>query len=374
MGLQSLGYDVAAAGTNQWNGVAIISRVGLDDVEVGFPDMPGWGDPAESESRAIGATCGGVRIWSLYVPNGRKPDDPHYVYKLDWLARLRDAARDWLGGPTALVGDWNIAPQDDDVFDMAAYAKSTHVTPPERAAFQRIPRRRVRRRRPPAHTGARRLHVLGLLPAALRAEPRDADRLRARHRPPWPTASPARSSTATSAPAPAHPTTPRSSWTSTDQPRQRRGEWSQQLDQRRADVGPAPRAAQSRHRSSGRAVRSTGSASAWRWRPSRCSCCTGSQAALDRDLAVYAYGGQQVVEGVPPYVSILESRRTARPPGPARRSAGSHDLVGIDDLLGMRLLMMLRLGRPGVWARLPRGAGHASGRDCAGVASRRRPC
>ena len=136
MGLQSLGYDVAATGTNQWNGVAIISRVGLDDVEVGFPDMPGWGDPAESESRAIGATCDGVRIWSLYVPNGRKPDDPHYVYKLDWLARLRDAAHDWLGGPTALVGDWNIAPQDDDVFDMAAYAKSTHVTPPERAAFR----------------------------------------------------------------------------------------------------------------------------------------------------------------------------------------------------------------------------------------------
>jgi exodeoxyribonuclease III len=76
-----------------------------------------------------------VRVWSLYVPNGRKPGDPHYVYKLDWLARLREAARPWLEGPAALVGDWNIAPQDDDVFDIAAYATSTHVTPPEREAF-----------------------------------------------------------------------------------------------------------------------------------------------------------------------------------------------------------------------------------------------
>ncbi len=136
MGLQAMGYEVAAAGTNQWNGVALISRVGLEDVEVGFPGQPGWGEPAETESRALGATCGGVRVWSLYVPNGRKPDDPHYVYKLDWLARLRDAAGAWLDRPTALVGDWNICPTDDDVFDPAQFKKSTHVTPPERAAFQ----------------------------------------------------------------------------------------------------------------------------------------------------------------------------------------------------------------------------------------------
>src|SRR6476646_6811744 len=69
MGLQAAGYDVAAAGVNQWNGVAILSRVGIEDVEVGFPGMPGWGDPVAAESRAIGATCGGVRVWSLYVPN-----------------------------------------------------------------------------------------------------------------------------------------------------------------------------------------------------------------------------------------------------------------------------------------------------------------
>ena len=136
MGLQAAGYDVAAAGTSQWNGVALISRVGLDDMQVGFEGMPGYGDPLEAEARAIAATCGGVRIWSLYVPNGRKPDDPHYVYKLDWLARLRDAAGDWLGDQTALVGDWNICPTDADVFDVTQFKNSTHVTPPERAAFQ----------------------------------------------------------------------------------------------------------------------------------------------------------------------------------------------------------------------------------------------
>jgi exodeoxyribonuclease III len=136
MGLQALGYDVAVAGVNQWNGVAIISRVGLDDVEVGFPGQPGWGDPLAAEARAIAATCGGVRVWSLYVPNGRKPDDPHYAYKLEWLARLREAVRSGLGTDTALAGDWNIAPRDEDVFDMAQFARSTHVTPPERAAFQ----------------------------------------------------------------------------------------------------------------------------------------------------------------------------------------------------------------------------------------------
>ena len=135
MGLQSLGYEVASAGYNQWNGVAVISRVGLDDVEVGFPGMPTWGDPAASEARAMGATCGGVRVWSLYVPNGRGIGDPHYVYKLEWLARLREAAGAWTSTPTALVGDWNIAPQDEDVYDVAAYEGSTHVTPPERAAF-----------------------------------------------------------------------------------------------------------------------------------------------------------------------------------------------------------------------------------------------
>ncbi len=90
----------------------------------------------------MGATCGGVRIWSLYVPNGRAIGDPHLTYKLDWLAALRDTAHGWLAADpsaeVALVGDWNIAPQDDDVFDITRFATSTHVTPPERAAFQAI--------------------------------------------------------------------------------------------------------------------------------------------------------------------------------------------------------------------------------------------
>jgi exodeoxyribonuclease-3 len=134
MGLTVLGYDIAAAGHDQWNGVAIISRVGIEDVEVGFPDMPTWGEPGVAEARAIGATCGGVRVWSLYVPNGRKPGDPHYLYKLEWLAALRSAARS-MRGDVALVGDWNVAPLDEDVFDITRFANSTHVTPQERAAF-----------------------------------------------------------------------------------------------------------------------------------------------------------------------------------------------------------------------------------------------
>ena len=101
MGLQALGYEIVVAGVNQWNGVALVSRV-----------------------------------WSVYVPNGRKPDDPHYLNKLDWLATLRAEARQWLGEDTALVGDWNVAPRGEDVFDVAQFKNSTHVTPRERAAFQ----------------------------------------------------------------------------------------------------------------------------------------------------------------------------------------------------------------------------------------------
>ncbi|MFL6109048.1 MAG: exodeoxyribonuclease III [Marmoricola sp.] len=136
MGLQARGYDVASAGYNQWNGVAIISRVGLEEVSTGFEEMPSWEEAAEA--RAIGASCGGLRIWSLYVPNGRKVDDPHYFYKLEWLKHLRTAAAGWATEPTALVGDWNIAPTDEDVFDPAVYATSTHVSPREREAFQAV--------------------------------------------------------------------------------------------------------------------------------------------------------------------------------------------------------------------------------------------
>jgi exodeoxyribonuclease-3 len=137
MPFAALGYDVVHCGHNQWNGVAIASRVGLDDVQVGFEGQPAWNEAAEA--RAIGATCGGVRVWSLYVPNGRTVADPHYLYKLEWLAALRDTASGWLAAdpaaPIALVGDWNIAPTDEDVWDIEVFKDSTHVTAPERAAF-----------------------------------------------------------------------------------------------------------------------------------------------------------------------------------------------------------------------------------------------
>jgi exodeoxyribonuclease-3 len=109
--------------------------------------MPSWtsgkeGEDASEEARALGATCGGVRVWSLYVPNGRALGDPHYAYKLDWLAALRKAAAGWRAadpeGQVVLTGDWNIAPQDDDVWDMAVFATSTHVSEPERAAFRGV--------------------------------------------------------------------------------------------------------------------------------------------------------------------------------------------------------------------------------------------
>ena len=142
MGLEAMGYEVAAFGHNQWNGVAIVSRVGLDDVEHGFEGMPKYGEPLADEARAMSATCGGVRVWSLYVPNGRALGDPHLDYKLDWLSALRTAAAGWLAeepaAQIALTGDWNIAPRDEDVFDIARFATSTHVSPPERAAFQAV--------------------------------------------------------------------------------------------------------------------------------------------------------------------------------------------------------------------------------------------
>lgn len=142
---ESNGYEVAHFGLNQWNGVAIASRVGLEDVERTFPGQPVFGkggkDPAQ-EARAIAATCGGVRIWSLYVPNGRTLADEHMAYKLLWLEELRTQASGWLAADPdaqiALTGDWNIAPRDEDVWDIELFQREghTHVSPPERSAFR----------------------------------------------------------------------------------------------------------------------------------------------------------------------------------------------------------------------------------------------
>jgi exodeoxyribonuclease-3 len=132
-----LGYAVAHHGEGRWNGVAVLSRLGLADVAAGLPADPGFPDEHTLEARTLAATCGPVRVRSVYVPNGRTPDDPHYAYKLRWLAALVAAAAADASGdlPFALMGDFNVAPTDADVWDPAVFAGSTHVTPAERAAL-----------------------------------------------------------------------------------------------------------------------------------------------------------------------------------------------------------------------------------------------
>jgi exodeoxyribonuclease-3 len=132
--LSKRGYEAAAYGETAWNGVAILSRAGLDDVVRGLDGAPGFPHP---EARAVAATCGGIRITSVYVPNGRTPGSEHYQYKLNWLHSLRDAVA---AGPQEQIvcGDMNIAPTDQDVFDPGAYVGHTHVTEPERAALAEV--------------------------------------------------------------------------------------------------------------------------------------------------------------------------------------------------------------------------------------------
>ena len=129
--LAKRGYETAVHGQATWNGVAILSKVGLDDVTAGIEGGPGFPDP---EARAVSATCDGIRVVSVYVPNGREPDSDHYRYKLAWLASLKEMIA---AGPeaTIVLGDMNIAPTDEDVFDPEAYVGQTHVTPAERAAL-----------------------------------------------------------------------------------------------------------------------------------------------------------------------------------------------------------------------------------------------
>ncbi|MGH1504184.1 MAG: exodeoxyribonuclease III [Acidimicrobiales bacterium] len=128
------GYEVAHHGVDHRNGVAIVSRVGLDDVRRGFA---GPSSPPYDEPRLITATCGGIRIQSVYVPNGRELDDPHYLYKLVWLERLRAELAVPLdaGHPTLSLGDFNVAPADADIYDPKRWRRRTHASPPERAAI-----------------------------------------------------------------------------------------------------------------------------------------------------------------------------------------------------------------------------------------------
>jgi exodeoxyribonuclease-3 len=132
--LAARSYSAAVHGEPSWNGVAILSRVGLKDVVRPLDGAPGFSRP---EARAISATCGGIRVICVYVPNGRRPGSEHYRYKLAWLASLREVVAAG-GDHTVVCGDMNIAPTDDDVFDPEAYVGHTHVTAPERNALAAV--------------------------------------------------------------------------------------------------------------------------------------------------------------------------------------------------------------------------------------------
>ena len=138
------GYDVALHGLNQWNGVAFASRLPIEDVAVGFETAPGFGKPLDDgtlpkEARALGVTVAGTRLWSLYVPNGRELENAHYSYKLEWLKNLAAETAAWVAAhpdqPLALMGDFNIAPLDIDVWNIELFEGKTHVSQPERDAF-----------------------------------------------------------------------------------------------------------------------------------------------------------------------------------------------------------------------------------------------
>ncbi|KUJ70902.1 exodeoxyribonuclease III [Streptomyces albus subsp. albus] len=133
--LRELGYQAAVNADGRWNGVALLSRVGIEDVVTGLPGGPEY--EGVQEPRAISATCGPARVWSVYVPNGREIGHPHYDYKLRWLGALNQAvARDAAGErPFAVLGDYNIAPADEDVWDTTAFEGATHVTDAEREAL-----------------------------------------------------------------------------------------------------------------------------------------------------------------------------------------------------------------------------------------------
>jgi exodeoxyribonuclease-3 len=135
---EDAGYQITMHGLNQWNGVAFASKIPAEDIEIGFSGMPEFKEV--QEARAIAATFDGIRLWSLYVPNGRTLDDPHFPYKLEWLDRLAAVTAETLENepdqPLALMGDFNIAPLDTDVWDINFFAGSTHVTPEERQAFE----------------------------------------------------------------------------------------------------------------------------------------------------------------------------------------------------------------------------------------------
>ncbi|MEV0372511.1 exodeoxyribonuclease III [Streptomyces sp. NPDC050636] len=136
--LRELGYEAAVNCNGRWNGVALLSKVGLEDVVAGLPGGPDY--EGVEEPRAIAATCGPARVWSVYVPNGREVGHAHYDYKLGWFEALKAAVAEDAAGarPFAVLGDYNVAPTDDDVWDPAVFEGATHVTPAERAALSAL--------------------------------------------------------------------------------------------------------------------------------------------------------------------------------------------------------------------------------------------
>jgi len=133
MAFSALGYESVHCGEGRWNGVAILSRVGIDDVVAGFSDQA---EDEMVEARLLWATCGGVRVASVYVPNGRQVGSEHYEAKLAWLERLRRHVETGCDptGNLVICGDFNVAPEDRDVWDPAKLHGGTHISPPEREA------------------------------------------------------------------------------------------------------------------------------------------------------------------------------------------------------------------------------------------------
>ena len=188
---EDAGYELALHGFNQWNGVAFASRSPIESVETSFPGMPGFqkgveGPDQPQEARAIGATIDGVRLWSLYVPNGRALGDPHYFYKLDWLAALTEYTREQTSAhpevPFALMGDFNIAPFDHDNGDPTVVVGQTDARVAARARGVLHPRELRRHRRRPRTRARGPVHVLGLQAAPVPAQRGHAHRLRPRLR------------------------------------------------------------------------------------------------------------------------------------------------------------------------------------------------
>lgn len=134
-----IGYESAHVGSGRWNGVAVLSRVGLEDVAAGFATGAA---PELADSRILSATCGGIRVTTVYVPNGRSVDSEQYQAKLSFLEHLRrhldDQVAAGMTSPALVCGDFNVAPEDRDVWDPAAFVGATHVSEAERQALKEI--------------------------------------------------------------------------------------------------------------------------------------------------------------------------------------------------------------------------------------------